>query len=352
MEGSSSTPFFRELCFIITYFKVVNMKLLYLFVIAVVVQFAPALEVGIDPLSASLSFVTPEILRSFNIGVVVSDVDGTLIDDSHKMSQHTIDSVRALKDSGLPFFIATGRPRRSMASVTGPDFIDALGGDIEAFSGVFSQGNEVYGENGVKIHSRYLSPEVVVKTVEFGKEHNIGVMAAVGDRLFCDERTDIIMSVTDHAIALPEVFEAGIANLQDADMTVNALLLLQEEELLHSLRFKLEELVSDKATVTTSVVGMMEIIPHGASKGEGVRILLDHYNMSMDSAVAFGDGENDVEMLRMVRLGIAMGNAAPVLKSVADAVTATNNDNGVAAVLDMILLNRSLSDATTDAGNH
>lgn len=324
------------------------MKLLYLFVIALVVQFAPALEVGIDPLGASLSVITPDLLRSFNIGVVVSDVDGTLVDDSHKMSQRTIDSVRAIKEAGLPFFIATGRPRRSMADVTGPDFIDALGGDIEAISGVFSQGNEVYGQNGVRIHSRYLEPDVVVRAVEFGKEHNIGVMAAVGDLLFCDEHTEIIKTVTDHAIALPEVFEKGISHLQDADMTVNALLLLQEEELLQSVRFKLEELVGGQAKVTTSVVGMMEIIPYGASKGEGVKILLNHYNMSADSAVAFGDGENDVEMLRMVRLGIAMENAAPVLKSVADAMTVSNNANGVAEVLDMILLNRSSSASLVD----
>lgn len=82
---------------------------------------------------------------------------------------------------------------------------------------------------------------------------------------------------------------------------------------------------------------MLEILPFGASKGEGVLKLLEHYNLDHKNTVAFGDGENDVEMLELVGLGIAVHNARDKLKAVAKALTLSNNDDGVAHVLEMIV---------------
>jgi hydroxymethylpyrimidine pyrophosphatase-like HAD family hydrolase len=81
---------------------------------------------------------------------------------------------------------------------------------------------------------------------------------------------------------------------------------------------------------------MLEILPFGSSKGEGVQRFFDHYNIAVENTMAFGDGENDIEMLQLVRMGIAVENARPKLKNVANALTLSNNHDGVAHVLDMI----------------
>lgn len=90
---------------------------------------------------------------------------------------------------------------------------------------------------------------------------------------------------------------------------------------------------------------MIEILPYGASKGEGVRKLLEHYSLDKNRTIAFGDGENDVEMLQLVGLGVAVDNARDKLKRVAHALTLSNNDDGVAHVLDMIVTNMKLVNA-------
>jgi hydroxymethylpyrimidine pyrophosphatase-like HAD family hydrolase len=87
---------------------------------------------------------------------------------------------------------------------------------------------------------------------------------------------------------------------------------------------------------------MLEILPYGASKGEGVKKLLEHYSLDRNHTIAFGDGENDVEMLQLVGLGVAVDNAREKLKRVATALTLSNNDDGVAHVLDMIVSNMKL----------
>eukprot|EP01034_Spumella_vulgaris_P038641 gene38641-47725_t len=72
---------------------------------------------------------------------------------------------------------------------------------------------------------------------------------------------------------------------------------------------------------------MMEILPFGASKGEGVQKLLEHYSFDRNRTIAFGDGENDMEMLQLVGLGVAVDNARDKLKRVAQALTLSNNDD-------------------------
>ncbi len=87
---------------------------------------------------------------------------------------------------------------------------------------------------------------------------------------------------------------------------------------------------------------MLEILPLGASKGEGVRKLLEHYSLDLKHAIAFGDGENDKEMLALVGFGIAVDNAHDRLKALSRATTLSNNEDGVAHVLEMILSHRNM----------
>ena len=113
--------------------------------------------------------------------------------------------------------------------------------------------------------------------------------------------------------------------------------MLGEDARLSEIRPEAEDLLNGKAALTTSVPGMLEVLPFGASKGEGVRILLDHLSVAPENCMAFGDGENDIEMLKYVGLGIAMENGRPELKKVADALTLANDQDGVAYAINMLM---------------
>mmetsp|Transcript_72904 Transcript_72904/g.207696 ORF Transcript_72904/g.207696 Transcript_72904/m.207696 type:complete len:242 (+) Transcript_72904:746-1471(+) len=78
---------------------------------------------------------------------------------------------------------------------------------------------------------------------------------------------------------------------------------------------------------------ILEILPRGCSKGRGVEELLMHLEIDEESCIAFGDAENDIEMLEFVGTGFSVANALPSVTDAADASTLSNDDDGVAAVL-------------------
>ena len=74
------------------------------------------------------------------------------------------------------------------------------------------------------------------------------------------------------------------------------------------------------------------------SKKEGVEAMLKYYNKDASSLIFFGDGENDIALLRMAGIGVAMGNACDTAKKAADYVTLTNDEDGVADYIERVLL--------------
>jgi HAD superfamily hydrolase (TIGR01484 family) len=76
----------------------------------------------------------------------------------------------------------------------------------------------------------------------------------------------------------------------------------------------------------------------GIKKSYGLQLLCEHFNIPMDQTIAIGDENNDIDMIKMAGLGIAMGNATHRVKEVADEITETNEDNGVSLALEKYLL--------------
>ncbi|KAL9273427.1 Endoribonuclease YBEY, chloroplastic-like protein [Drosera capensis] len=90
------------------------------------------------------------------------------------------------------------------------------------------------------------------------------------------------------------------------------------------------EATGGHANVVQSVSNMLEIVPPGTSKGNGVKMLLEHLDVSAREVMAIGDGENDIEMLELAGLGVALSNGSEKTKAVANVIGASNDEDGVA----------------------
>lgn len=97
-----------------------------------------------------------------------------------------------------------------------------------------------------------------------------------------------------------------------------------------SLRPYWSQATGDRADVVQAIPYMLEIVPRGTSKGSGVKLLLDHLGITAKEVMAIGDGENDIEMLELASLGIALSNGSEKTKAVADIIGASNDEDGVA----------------------
>ena len=264
-------------------------------------------------------------------------MDGTLLTPSHKVTPRAIEAIRKLKEKGIHYFPATGRTRKSMIDATGDEFIELLGGNRETIGGVFSQGLMVYDNSGKLIYENHLALEALRLVEEYCENQRLSVIAYSGDRIFAQRHTPQIEKITHYMEPLPEIISEGLSHLHSISLKPNKLIVLEEEEVLIQHRPFIEQLIHQKATVTKAVAGMLEILPLDASKGHGVRMLLEHYGIHPDHCVAFGDGENDIEMLELVKYGIAMENGRDELIRKAFRRTLSNKNEGVANALEEIL---------------
>ena len=86
---------------------------------------------------------------------------------------------------------------------------------------------------------------------------------------------------------------------------------------------------ADNVKIAVSWERAVDVIPASGGKGSAIRHILNYYGLDRSAAIAFGDGCNDIEMLQEVGTGIAMGNAAPQLKAVADRICGSVADDGI-----------------------
>jgi len=93
---------------------------------------------------------------------------------------------------------------------------------------------------------------------------------------------------------------------------------MASEEDIIAIRPAAERTFSGRAALTTAIPGMLEVLPKGASKGAGVEWLLERLGIDRKQCMGIGDGENDVEMLRLCGLGVAVGNAGAAARAAAE----------------------------------
>ena len=246
-----------------------------------------------------------------NIKIAFFDVDGTLVNPrTGLISDLTKETLLRLHQKGILLCIATGRPPASLPDLTGLPFDAFL-----TCNGAFCYtGDRIIAENPI--------PTDAVRQV-------IANAAALGRPVTVALRDRLAASGTDPDLA--EYYRMAGLELTVAED-------FDEAAGEHVYQMMLGCRVSDHEAVIRGIDGVSttyswdraaDVIPNGNSKGKSILRILEHFNLSAEEAIAFGDGFNDREMLQTVGTGIAMGNAAQELKAVADDVCPDTWDEGI-----------------------
>eukprot|EP00191_Tetraselmis_sp_GSL018_P020337 CAMPEP_0177592368 /NCGR_PEP_ID=MMETSP0419_2-20121207/8520_1 /TAXON_ID=582737 /ORGANISM="Tetraselmis sp., Strain GSL018" /LENGTH=354 /DNA_ID=CAMNT_0019083225 /DNA_START=24 /DNA_END=1085 /DNA_ORIENTATION=- len=261
--------------------------------------------------------------------LIASDVDGTLLNSSQQLSPCVRDSIRKASEAGVPLVVATGKARGPWTEAVLPQ----LG---EPTPGVYLQGCLIYDEQGKLLYSRDLEADICRDVVAFARREGLTLTAYCGERILCEEVND----QTDRLLFYKEPTPEGVGPLESilGEVPVQKMIFMAEQERIDEIRPLAEKLLAGRASLTTALTGMLEVLPLGASKGEGVRMLLERLQVDPEDVLGMGDGENDIEMLKLVGLGVAMGNGKQIVKEVADAVAPSNDDDGVAWAIEQYVL--------------
>jgi Cof subfamily protein (haloacid dehalogenase superfamily) len=262
--------------------------------------------------------------------LVASDVDGTLLDGTDRVSPRTRTAIEAVRARGVPFVLVTGRPPRWIAPV-----VDQLG---FAPLAVCANGAVLYDPATDEVVSAQLLPVELLREAAEVAERLLPGCGLAAERVGRSAHDD----ATPQFVAAPGYVHAWL-NPDDVEVEDHLVLaepavklLVRHPEMTSgsmaaALRAELDGLV-DLTWSTDN--GLVELAAPGVTKASGLASVARTLGVASAHVVAFGDMPNDVPMLRWAGHGVAMGNAHPDALAVADEVARPNTEDGVAQVLE------------------
>ncbi|MEZ0064247.1 Cof subfamily protein (haloacid dehalogenase superfamily) [Streptacidiphilus sp. MAP12-20] len=263
--------------------------------------------------------------RPFDL--IATDLDGTLLRDDHTVSPRTQRTLEAAKATGARHIVVTGRT----AAWTRPT-LDAIGYTGLAVCG---QGGQLYDAGAHRLVTSVTLDRQVAGLALAKAEAQVGPMAVavVQDGL----EGDVLFSADYDMPSAGEELAEPVAHMSELWAKPLSRVLVQHPTLTDD---ELAEAVSDAAGSLVTVVlagqGFVELLPLGLSKATGLALASSRLGTTKDRTIAFGDMPNDIPMLGWVGHAVAMANAHPELKAVADEIALSNEEDGVAVVLERI----------------
>ena len=255
------------------------------------------------------------------------DLDGTLIGRPAVLGQRTLAAIARAQASGIPIVVATGRMFRSVepyleeAGITQPVVCYQGAAVVDPATREFL------------LHEP-LELDLAREAIASLLSHDLSPNVYVDDHLFVAEETEYSRAYS--AFQRLPVTEVGDL-LAWLERPPTKLVAVASPERLAEVRVHIERTFGDRLFVTTSLPHLLELGHPGASKGSGLAFVARLLGLDLAHVVAFGDGENDVELLEVAGLGVAVEGAHPRLLAIADRTCAGPAEEGVASTIEAVL---------------
>lgn len=244
------------------------------------------------------------------------DVDGTLL--SHKTKQippSAVAALETLKARGIRCIVSTGRQIHQM------DLLPMGGLTFDGY--ITMNGQLTMDENRQPLYAKPLEGEVLEFALTLFREKKLPVILVEQDCLYVNEDTPLVRAVQESISSkLPPVGEYAGKKVYQACVYITD----QEEAVLEPIR--------GKCVITRWNASGVDIIAPGGGKRAAVEQYCRDNGWAREEIIAFGDSDNDLEMIKYAGIGVALGNGEPEVKAAADYVTADIDDDGVAKALE------------------
>ena len=259
------------------------------------------------------------------IKMIVSDMDGTLLNSDLVISEENLKAIEMVRKKGIRFCIATGRPEQLVKEYIEP---------LQMEDPMILYNGSVIG-HPFKEHRLYdlkLKKSDIRKVIDYCESNQIIYMPYTKDKIISKPnfRVDFFMKRNEKLEEKNRCVFKDIRGMEEIlKNDINKVLLIEknEEKFLKAKEFVIN---LGRFEIASSQSGFIDINPEGASKGKALQILAKHFGYTMDEIVVFGDQDNDVSMLEVAGYGIAMRDASPKALKAADEIALSNNDSGVA----------------------
>lgn len=264
--------------------------------------------------------------RAMKPHLIVLDLDGTLLTDQQQISAKTKKTLLQAKEQGHQVMIATGRPYRAS----------------DLYYHELGLTTPIVNFNGAYVHHpKNVSWQHMHTPIDLSVVHDVvdSINSYEYENIIAEVKDDIYVHTEDDRIL--NIFNMGNPRITLGDLYTHLLenptsLLIQANEA-NSVIIR-DHLQAVHAEVIEhrrwgAPLHIIEIVRRGLNKAVGIAHVAKDLGIPRERIIAFGDEDNDLEMIEYAGLGVAMGNGISSLKNIANEITATNNDDGIAKIL-------------------
>ncbi|HEM3726099.1 TPA: HAD family phosphatase [Streptococcus suis] len=270
------------------------------------------------------------------IKLIALDMDGTLLNENKELMQPQIDAIHQAVEAGVTVVLCTGRPLVGVKP-----FVEQLGFDTEE--------EYIIVNNGCSTHSTKDWSLIDWEELSISDIDYLSTFIENDDvqlSLFDEEDYFVLAEKANARVNL----DAGLVGMipQPIDLSEASsgkhrffeAMFVGEKEHIDAFENQHNPVLSQDYSTVRSQDYLLEILPNGASKATGLKKLADRLGILPEEIMAMGDANNDLEMIEFAGLGIAMGNANEQVKAIAQDITDTNENNGVAKAIEKHILNK------------
>ncbi|EMC47793.1 hypothetical protein SMU103_07505 [Streptococcus mutans SA38] len=269
------------------------------------------------------------------IKLILSDIDGTILDNNHQVDAHLRDTITELKKESIPFVLASARSPHGMFPIA--QELNLGANPIACYNGaLIVEGNKEHYQTLIE-HG--LSKADVKKIVALIKKQfpHISINFYSGGDWIVEEIDQWVQIEADITKESPDIRNFDTLLTDDA-IPIHKLLLIANAQAIQEFFTYLKRVNFEDASFYFSKDNYLEVTSQSVSKENALLEIAKYYDISLSQTMAIGDNYNDIPMLKLAGLGVAMANAPQAVKNEADIETVSNNDNGVSKVIEDYVL--------------
>ena len=266
------------------------------------------------------------------------DLDGTLLTTDKQLTARNLDAVTRAQDAGTTVVLSSGRHPHSMAHFAELLHMRERGGYLVAFNG----GMIVDYPTGRILHEEHLPTHLLPRLRNWARHYDLPMLTFRGNvppTIISEQPTNpyVVENARNNRMTVEGVDDIAAAMLA-LPVPPPKCLLPGPPELLPEVEAAMRADLQGEMDIYRSAPYYLELVPPGVDKGRALLRLLEHLHLTPADLMACGDQDNDIPMLRVAGIGVAMGNAAENVKAAADHVTLSCDEDGVAHAIERLLL--------------
>ncbi|WAA12722.1 sugar-phosphatase [Fervidibacillus halotolerans] len=267
--------------------------------------------------------------------LIAIDIDGTLINDEHEVTEEVYTAIQLARAQGVKVVLCTGRPIGGVEP-----YIERLQLNEKDDFVITYNGALIQNTNTKEVVSQQsLNYDDLKRIYELSIELNSPMHFFDTERMYTPNKDISKYTIYETSITKVPLHYRTISEIPK-DIVIPKIMLIDEPEKLKKTIAAIPDSIRENYALVQSMPFFYEILHKNVSKGNAVKQLAELLNIRREEVMAIGDNGNDFSMIEYAGCGVAMENAIPELKQIADYITLSNNEHGVARAIEKFVLKK------------